>query len=176
MKAEILYKDGDWLRVLNICRHTVNKPFTDKTPSIDWVHKALQSEHSPLRAIKIGVRFEQIPLYVSTQLLRHAIGVTPWQNTQRTDRTGFDRSKLSQVEPVNLILDMNLQSVINISKKRMCKQASPKTVKAWGLFLDELFKIMPETKPYCMPDCKYKGGCTEFKSCGYMPKKDFNII
>jgi hypothetical protein len=34
------------------------------------------------------------------------------------------------------------------------------------MFLEELKFIEPELYSCCMPDCMYRGGCKEFKSCG----------
>ena len=174
MKITGIRQYGTWRDVADLCNWTMNLERRENEPTTEWKHKVLASEHSPIRAIDFLIFMKEIPLYVSTQIIRHHIGIEKWQGTNRTDRTGIDRHLLPQDHPVRLAIKVNLQAVINISKKRKCSMASPKAVELWELILSEIFKIIPELEPYCMPDCMYKGGCTEFKSCGFMPKKIFN--
>lgn len=47
-----------------------------------------KSEHSPARTQMFWVTLENIPLFVSTHLLRHHVGSQPYQLTCRTDRNG----------------------------------------------------------------------------------------
>ena len=47
-----------------------------------------KSEHSPARTQMFWVTLENIPLFVSTHLLRHHVGSQPYQLTCRTDREG----------------------------------------------------------------------------------------
>ena len=63
--------------------------------------------------------------------------------------------------------EANAQSIINISRKRMCFQASKETREAWKEFLDELEKKEPELRLCCVPEGIYRGGCPEFKNCGH---------
>ena len=65
--------------------------------------------------------------------------------------------------------EANAQAIINISKKRLCKQASPETRQAWQMFLDELQEYEPELYLMCVPECVYRNGfCPEFNPCGYI--------
>lgn len=63
--------------------------------------------------------------------------------------------------------EANAQSIINISRKRMCFQASKETREAWREFLDELEIKEPELRLCCVPEGIYRGGCPEFKNCGH---------
>ena len=44
-----------------------------------------KSEHSPVITQMFWVRFEGIPLFISTPLLRHHVGAVPYQLTFRDD-------------------------------------------------------------------------------------------
>lgn len=47
-----------------------------------------KSEHSPVRTQLFWVSLKNIPLYISTHLLRHHVGSVPFQLTCRDDRNG----------------------------------------------------------------------------------------
>ena len=46
------------------------------------------SEHSPVRTQQFWIQLENIPLFVSTHLLRHHVGSQPFALTHRSDRNG----------------------------------------------------------------------------------------
>ena len=60
-----------------------------------------------------------------------------------------------------------MQSILFISRRRLCSQASPETRAAWKLVVDEIAKIEPEIASCCVPECVYRGFCPEFKPCGF---------
>ena len=64
---------------------------------------------------------------MATHFARHHVGVEKWIKTQRTDRTGIDRDELPQGALVDMELEANAQALINLSRKRLCNQASPET-------------------------------------------------
>lgn len=47
-----------------------------------------KSEHSPVRTQLFWISLKNIPLYISTHLLRHHVGSVPFQLTCRSDRKG----------------------------------------------------------------------------------------
>lgn len=47
-----------------------------------------KSEHSPVRTQMFWISLKNIPLYISTHLLRHHVGSVPFQLTCRNDRNG----------------------------------------------------------------------------------------
>lgn len=47
-----------------------------------------KSEHSPVRTQMFWIKLENIPLFVSTHLIRHHVGSIPFQLTCRDDRQG----------------------------------------------------------------------------------------
>ena len=56
--------------------------------------------------------------------------------------------------------------MINISKKRLCHQASDETRLVWERVIEELYKVEPLVAYVCVPECFRSGGCPEMKPCG----------
>ena len=159
------YKDK-WQEIKDTTMTTIGKT-TGKYPEKDWKIKLLISEHSPIRKLKISWKWESIKSWVSVHFVRHKYGIEHWISTRRTDRTGIDRNNLRQDEMVTHEFEANAQAIINISRKRMCFQASKETREAWAKFLDELEKKEPELRLCCVPEGIYRGGCPEFNNCGH---------
>ena len=159
------YKD-EWQEIKDTTMTTIGKT-TGKYPEKDWKIKLLISEHSPIRKLKISWKWESIKSWVSVHFVRHKYGIEHWISTRRTDRTGIDRNNLRQDEKVTHEFEANAQAIINISRKRMCFQASKETREAWAKFLDELEKKEPELRLCCVPEGIYRGGCPEFNNCGH---------
>lgn len=166
MNVEILAVKGNWLEVKNSCRTTVNKDYSEIQPNEDWKKRLLLAEHSPIRQIVIKWKWTDIPYATHVHFARHHVGVEKWVSTSRSDRTGTDRAELSQMHPVDMEMEANLQAIINISKKRLCMCAEKTTREAWIMLLKEIKKIMPEVFWACVPECVYRGGCPEFTGCG----------
>lgn len=51
---------------------------------------AYRTLHSPARTQLFTIEFEDIPLFVASQLVRSKVGVEWWQRSKRTDRGGED--------------------------------------------------------------------------------------
>lgn len=176
MRCTILSSSNNWKDILDTCRSTIGKEFISKEPSNEWKKKILLAEHSPIRLIKIKWIWEDIPYWVSMHFCRHKIGIEHFVKTSRSDRTGTDRTKLYQDNPVNHICEANAQSIINISRKRFCKQASEETRLTWGLFINKLKEIEPELASCCVPDCIYRGFCSEMNECGFSYSEEYKNI
>lgn len=164
MKTEILNWVGEWRDVLNACRNTVNKKFLDKEPSDAFKTGILIAEHSPIRLRSIRWRWLELPSWVATHFSRHKFEC--FIRTQRSDRTGIDRNKLPQDNPVEFMGDANMQSLIDVSRKRLCFQASPETRHAWEELVENIGKTEPEVELCCVPNCVYRCGCPELTPCG----------
>ena len=160
-------KFGEWRDVADAARTTIGLGDGIKEPPSWWKKRVLLAEHSPIRIMRFNHVLQDIKSWSATHLTRHSVGFLPFVKTQRTDRTGIDRGKLPQDEPVDMRIDANAQSIINTSRKRLCSQASPETTGAWEAFLEELRDTEPELFEVCVPECVYRGFCPEFKSCGY---------
>lgn len=166
LKTEIKGIRGSWKDVYRACLNTVGKN-TDREPTSQWKTRILMSEHSPIRKLGIQAKWTSLYYWVSTHFVRHKYGIEHFVSTQRIDRTEEDRNKKTQDALVDHEIDLNPQSIINISRKRLCKMASPETREAWQEFLNELKEYEPELVKVCVPECVYRGFCPEFNSCGY---------
>jgi hypothetical protein len=144
---------------------TVNKESAKAGPSKVWWRKILMAEHSPIRTVMYKGTWK-IPKWVSTHFVRHKIGVEHYVSTSRPDRTG-GQDRAEKEKEVTHVMYLNPQAIINISRKRLCKLASPETTKEWREFLDNLAQDDPELVALCVPECIYRGFCPEFKPCGY---------
>jgi hypothetical protein len=160
--------DADWVNIKNKCRTTIGKNYTENIPTIEFKRKLLISEHSPIRLLKIDWTWNNIYSWVATHWSRHK-----WEcfiETQRSDRTGVDRKNLSQSELVKFDGEANAQHLIDSWRKRLCFMASPETRE---LAVDFKINIKPcesELSNVLVPNCIYRCGCCEFKSCGYWNK------
>lgn len=172
MKVKLLSTSDNWLDVKNAALTTIGKN-SDNIPSSDWKRRLLLSEHSPIRKFRISWKWIDLMYWVSVHIVRHKIGIEHWIKTQRSDRTGINRSESKQDELVNHECEANAQSIIYISRKRLCTQASKETKQAWKTFLDSFGMTELELHSVCVPDCIYRGHCYEYESCGYHRTEDF---
>lgn len=161
------------------------------------LRKMYACEHSPCRTQLFWVRLYDIPLFCSTQLLRHHVGSQPFQLTCRTDRKGGNNQfkehiaevieKINQgnaddaintlewlkdnadrYTKVNLGLYLNAQALINMAKDRLCSDASAETREIFKSIKCEIAKVDPDLALFLVPRCIYRGGiCNSLKSCGF---------
>lgn len=165
--------EGTWTDVKNTCRLTSNKDATDTPVTKDFKIKLLISEHSPITSLIFSWIWPKIPSWVSVHFARHWLGWQKWVSTRRSDRTGVDRRKLPQDEPVTMKIEANTQALINVSKRRLCFQASHETRKYMEAIKSNIAKTEPEIALTMVPSCIYRWGCPEFTSCGLF--KEFQI-
>ena len=85
--------------------------------------------HSPLRVVQYRFYIEDIPSWVTVHFVRHHVGVQFYIKSQRDDRNKSDtpRSKKPQGELINMMFDINANSLINMAKARLCNQAAKET-------------------------------------------------
>lgn len=174
----------DWSEVLDAARFTVNKSDLGKEPSDVFKTKIITAEHSPIRSLIFEITLYNIPTWVSQHIARHdafaghnvreGASDTHYVATQRSDRTGVDRSGLSQEESVDHRILLNAQDLITISRKRLCNCASPETRFVWQKVKEEIRKIEPELASRMVRECVYRGFCPEMKPCGFNRTQDYN--
>ena len=172
-EINIPFRKGSWEDVMDSARTTVGKDAVNREPSYAWKKRILLAEHSPIRQLTFKWKWSNLPYWVSVHIVRHWLGILHFVSTSRTDRTGIDRTKLPQDNPVDHECEANVQALINISRKRMCNKASKETHDAWLLVHDELCLIEPVVASVMVPECVYRGFCPEFKSCGYASTEAF---
>lgn len=165
--VKITYFNVDWLRIKSACMTTISKQ-AKQMPGKEWRRKLLICEHSPIRRSEISWKWDAIPYAISTHFARHHEGCEKFVGTERTDRTGVNREERSQMNPVPMEMDANIQALINISAKRLCTCADPTTKKYWESVLEAIREYDEDVYFACVPQCVRCGGCVEpFSNCNY---------
>ena len=156
-----------WVRIKNHCRTTVNKEFTDAEPSKEFKKRLLISEHSPIRLLEVDWTWKDIKYWVSTEWSRHKF--EKFITSQRDDRVNNEipRDEKPQDTPVNFDGYANAQNLIDAWRKRLCYNATPEARKLAEQLKVELYDNEPELAQVLVPNCIYRCGCPEFKSCSY---------
>lgn len=172
MRVELINYRDDWQAAKDAAMTTIGKD-TGKYPSSEWKHKILLAEHSPIRLLWFTFVVHDLPYWVQGHIVRHHIGIEHFVRTQRTDRTGEDRTQKTQDAPVTHRIVVNAQELINISRKRLCNAASPETRQTWRKVIDVLAEKEPEIASVCVRECVYRGFCPELNSCGFSETGQF---
>ena len=91
------------------------------------------------------------------------------------------RDFVRQGEPNDQDFYVNAQTLINISRRRLCNTASKETREAWKLVVQTLKEnVDPIIADFLVPNCIYRGFCPEVNSCGFCKtekyKKDLNNL
>lgn len=168
------YKYEDvWPEVKGAARNTIGKNGNGLPPDDNWKKNILLAEHSPIRLIRFKWKWQSLKSWVSVHITRHKIGIEHWVTTQRSDRTGVDRDNAPQNAPVNHMCEANAQALINISRKRLCTQASPETRKAWQEVKDQVSEVDPVLASVMVRECIYRGFCPEMRCCGYVDTPEY---
>jgi hypothetical protein len=163
------YVEGSWKRALNLARRTAGKNAIPFEPSEAFRLKVLLQEHSPIRAVEYIINFEKIRQWVTVHLVRHWLGFIPFVHSQREDRRKLDvpRDELPQGATNDMDVLVNAQSLINVSRKRLCHKASPETRHAWELVREKIHEQDPAMSAVMVPECIYRGFCPYGKEgCG----------
>lgn len=162
-----------WDTVKAAARTTIRKDGSGKYPDDGWKKSILLAEHSPIRKIHIAWKWSGLLSWVSVHFVRHKIGIEHYVSTQRTDRTGVNRDDLPQSAPVDHECDADAQAVINISRKRLCTQASKQTRDAWKEVVEAVGERDAVLASVCVPECVYRGFCPEFEPCPYIKSEAY---
>ena len=166
------HHEDNWQEIKNATMNTIGKE-KGAYPDSAWKRKLIMAEHSPIRKLKFSWRWINLPYWVSVHFVRHKVGIEHFVKTQRTDRTGTDRSELPQGAPVSHECEADGQALINISRKRLCACASPETTAAWKLVKDAVAQVEPELASCMVRECVYRGFCPEMFSCGFAETEAF---
>lgn len=170
-------QDTSWLRAYNEAMRTVGKPEKEEgfEPSNKWKWQMLIAEHSPIKLVEYNVQFADLQQRVGVHFLRHPF-VLPYIHTQSDERRdmGIPSAELPQGTPNDQDFIVNAQTLINISRKRLCERAHRDTREAWRAVVNEMEKVDPIMASVMVPNCVYRGFCPEIKSCGYTRTNKFN--
>lgn len=173
MKVKLTEIKGSYEQVANRARTTVNKGELGKEPSDKFKRKILMAEHSPIRSLIYCFKIEDLKSWVATHFVRHHVGVEKWVSTQRSDRTGVNRDDLPQSQLVTMEIEANAQALINMSRKRLCAQASPETREVMQAMKEEVSKRDKFLADIMVKECVYRGFCPEMVSCKHDKSKVF---
>lgn len=169
MKVELIKypTESDWQLCKTLTLNTIGKKYSGKEITSEWKTKILKAGHSPIRSLIFVFRLE-IPYWVSVHLVRHKIGVEHFVQSQRNDRQNqYDRETAPQGAMVSHCIMLNAESLITISHKRLCNQASKETREVVQEMCNQAVKVCPELDGLLVPMCIYRGGqCSEFFPCG----------
>jgi hypothetical protein len=170
LKTKLTKLDIDWIEVKDDCRITVNKKHSDAEATESFKKALLLSEHSPIRSLRVKWLWDPIKSWVATHFSRHHIGWEKFIGTQRDDRTGVSRDDKPQSTPVPMKIEANAQSLINVSKVRLCYGGPHKEAREYTEDLKVTLHNNPLTKEIAdvmVPTCIYRAGCPEFGECKF---------
>lgn len=167
MRIKLLKIIGSWRSIADAANTTIHREEGVNEPSSLWKKRMLLSEHSPIRKLHVGAKWYGLKYWVSVHFVRHELGIEHFVRTERSDRTGVNRDEIPQGATVEHEFEANAQAIINISRKRLCTNASPETREAWKAFVESIVDKEPELYAACVPDCIYRGYCYDFRTCGY---------
>lgn len=172
MNVEIIRspEERDWFGVRRRALVTVGKlPNPDKETSLEWQKKMLRCRHSPIRYLRFSFYLKDIPYWLHAELCRHHIGIEKYVKSQRDDRNNNDipRSEKPQGALVNMIVDINAESLMTLMNKRLCGCATKEMQELMLLMRKEVIWKNPEFTDFLVPMCIYQHECKEFSSCNH---------
>ena len=162
--------DMDWMAAKRRALVTVGKtPIT--VPDVKWKRSILEARHSPIRRLNFSFLLHDVPYCTSVHLVRHHEGCQPYVRSQRNDRqSAYDRKKAPQDAPVDMIWDMNAETLMNIANKRLCVKAEEETRALIRTICEMVDDSFEEFRGLLVPMCEWCGGlCHEMYPCGRYP-------
>lgn len=159
--------EEDWMKAKVRALVTAGKKAVNP-PDYDWKVKMLRCRHSPIRKLPFSFFISDMPYWLQTELVRHHIGIEKYVRSQRDDRNNDEvpRGKKPQDAPVNMIIDLNAETLMTIMNKRLCGAATKEMQELMLMIRKEVIKTNPEFKEFLVPMCLYINKCNEFSSCG----------
>ena len=133
-------------------------------------------EHSPMRTQLFWIEMLGIPSFVSVHFRTHGTGIEHFVTSNREDRGGDE--KVDRWTPVNHGMLINAQALVNLARKRLCRKAHAETQVVMHLLCARLYEIDSDLAIHLYPECVYRGGCFELKTCGWYDKNvdSINLI
>ncbi len=148
--------------------------FTSGKDSSMTLEKIYRCEHSPIRTQLFWIEMRGIPTFVSVHFVRHKIGVEHFVKSHRDDRGGTGTEDRNT--PVDHAMLINAQALINMARKRLCRKAHAETQSVMRQIAFSIHSTDPDLFAYLEPDCFYRNGCHELKSCGLWESINKNTI
>lgn len=121
--------------------------------SLDFAYGSL---HSPARTQMFSIEMNGIYNFVAKHFRTHSLGIVSFELTHREDRG--KNKKGDRWDLTNYGLFLNAESLINLSRKRLCYQAHAETRKVMLAIRDEVSKVDHNLALYMVPECVSRGG------------------
>jgi len=174
MKVTINKVHTEWFDVYRSALKTRNlKPIPDKVVSSEWKNKIILAEHSPIRKFFFSIDIDLTPSFVQTHLVRHKHGIEHFVSSMRNDLTGIEGAKITRETLNSMEIFVNIQGLINISRKRLCNNSHKETINVWSNVIYTIAAIEQEIAAKCVPECIYRGFCPEIKKCGFSKSENY---
>lgn len=91
---------------------------------------------------------------------------TVGKNTTKLPTESFKRMILQSEH--SHIMYINAQELMQMSRRRLCRMASPETRHVMTMIVKKAISVTPELDGLLVPMCEYRNGlCSEPNCCGY---------
>ena len=175
-KTQILEFNVNWNSIKRACMRTIGKEAGDKEPSHEWKRKLLVCQHSPIRKGIITWKWNEIEYFSMAHFARHHVGITPYVETSRSDRTNIPREERKQTDKVSMEMDANIQALIDMASRRLCNQADKTTIGYMQDLISAIKEYDEDIAWALVPSCVRYGGCNEpFGNCTFYDNFSKNL-
>ena len=175
-KTQILEFNVNWNSIKRACMRTIGKEAGDKEPSHEWKRKLLVCQHSPIRKGIVTWKWNEIEYFSMAHFARHHVGITPYVETSRSDRTNIPREERKQTDKVSMEMDANIQALIDMASRRLCNQADKTTIGYMQDLVSAIKEYDEDIAWALVPSCVRYGGCNEpFGNCTFYDNFSKNL-
>ena len=175
-KTQILEFNVNWNSIKRACMRTIGKEAGNKEPSHEWKKKLLVCQHSPIRKGIVTWKWNEIEYFSMAHFARHHVGITPYVETSRSDRTNIPREERKQTDKVSMEMDANIQSLIDMASRRLCNQADKTTIGYMQDLVSAIKEYDEDIAWALVPSCVRYGGCNEpFGNCTFYDNFSKNL-
>ena len=175
-KTQILEFNVNWNSIKRACMRTIGKEAGDKEPSHEWKRKLLVCQHSPIRKGIVTWKRNEIEYFSMAHFARHHVGITPYVETSRSDRTNIPREERKQTDKVSMEMDANIQALIDMASRRLCNQADKTTIGYMQDLVSAIKEYDEDIAWALVPSCVRYGGCNEpFGNCTFYDNFSKNL-
>lgn len=151
---------------INACESTTGKKI-NRDRAINLRNKMYLAEHSPIRERVFWVTVDNVPTFVANHFARHHEGINQFHLSHRSDRCGVPDQESNRLTPTHFEFSANAQALINMSRRRLCLQASTATRMVMEMIKDCIREIDIGLANCMLPDCEYRSNvCYELNGCG----------
>ena len=120
-----------------------------------------------MRLMLFKITLKGVKTKTSVHLVRHSqTGQFHLVGSNRADWKGKDPEewdkKVSRETPVNHVMLLNAQHLINMANVRLCTMAEKETREVMELIRQAVYLVDPDLAKFMVPTCVYRGGiCPE---------------